>query len=275
MCKFFMVGECTRGEQCKFSHAKSNALSEPAEVPSARTPPTVHGGDDRPSNGVPQVQVTHARDMKFRTSMCKFFQAGLCSRGASCSFAHSPSQLQPEVDITKTRLCFAFVQDGKCAKGSRCTFAHGKQELCPIDRNRRKADNAAAVATAQLEGISLGPSPRELAARSDTDGSFFSGVDGESLFSMFVPPTRKTNDVWTNNSFTTPIDGLRWQEESLTMKKPMTVPSQVGAYGISAAEQGYAFQGPYPPILHQPLHGQHSHSIPRQAQWVGESLTPQ
>jgi len=52
---------------------------------------------------------------------------GTCQFGQNCSFAHSPKELQPAPDLTKTRLCKAFVA-GRC-KDPKCTFAHGEEEL--------------------------------------------------------------------------------------------------------------------------------------------------
>lgn len=63
-----------------------------------------------------------------KTRMCKFFGAGLCKRGASCSFAHSRREVQDRPDLTRTSLCETYLQTGRCDQPN-CKFAHGKQEL--------------------------------------------------------------------------------------------------------------------------------------------------
>merc|ERR1719295_1459236 len=76
-----------------------------------------------------QNQKGDAHRQKFkRTEMCKFYEAGTCTRGSSCNFAHDIDNLRNKPDFSKTRLCKAFMKTGSCAKGSFCSFAHGKDE---------------------------------------------------------------------------------------------------------------------------------------------------
>jgi len=63
-----------------------------------------------------------------RTKLCKFNLLGICTRGASCMFAHGTNDLEEQPDYSKTRLCTDFTF-GKCTNGDNCMFAHGKYDL--------------------------------------------------------------------------------------------------------------------------------------------------
>lgn len=63
------------------------------------------------------------------TKLCKFYLAGVCTRGEDCKFAHGTRDLQVMPDFVKTRLCEAFMMSGSCPDGTSCKFAHGKHEL--------------------------------------------------------------------------------------------------------------------------------------------------
>jgi hypothetical protein len=60
--------------------------------------------------------------------MCKFNILGQCNRGKGCVFAHSPAELQPMPDLSKTKLCKTLLSTGKC-QDPHCTYAHNKEEL--------------------------------------------------------------------------------------------------------------------------------------------------
>eukprot|EP00933_Yihiella_yeosuensis_P065015 TRINITY_DN68615_c0_g1_i1.p1 TRINITY_DN68615_c0_g1~~TRINITY_DN68615_c0_g1_i1.p1 ORF type:complete len:225 (+),score=67.70 TRINITY_DN68615_c0_g1_i1:73-747(+) len=62
-----------------------------------------------------------------KTKMCIHFEKNQCKYGEDCTFAHSEEELQPGLDLKKTRLCKAF-ERGKCNKDN-CPFAHGEDEL--------------------------------------------------------------------------------------------------------------------------------------------------
>jgi hypothetical protein len=64
-----------------------------------------------------------------KTRMCKFQLHGSCTAGASCRFAHQPSELQTQPNLRKTQLCMAFERSGVCRDGQACKYAHGEQEL--------------------------------------------------------------------------------------------------------------------------------------------------
>jgi len=68
-------------------------------------------------------------DFVHRTTMCKFYQTGRCTKGYSCTFAHSEDQLQSQPDLYKTSLCSKFTRKGFCKNGDQCKYAHGTEEL--------------------------------------------------------------------------------------------------------------------------------------------------
>jgi len=65
-----------------------------------------------------------------KTTLCKFFEQGVCSKGGDCTYAHGVEELiapqQPKAH--KTRLC-KFFEQGGCITGDDCTYAHRKDEL--------------------------------------------------------------------------------------------------------------------------------------------------
>eukprot|EP00442_Polarella_glacialis_P011327 CAMPEP_0115152880 /NCGR_PEP_ID=MMETSP0227-20121206/66404_1 /TAXON_ID=89957 /ORGANISM="Polarella glacialis, Strain CCMP 1383" /LENGTH=263 /DNA_ID=CAMNT_0002563533 /DNA_START=62 /DNA_END=853 /DNA_ORIENTATION=- len=115
----------------------------------------------------------------FKSRMCNFFLQGSCTKGAACTFAHNPREMQglggaqqwsPPVQqaqswrapVTqswgapaaapagggfKTRLCNYFLQ-GLCTKGAGCSFAHGPHEL---------SGGAAAMGKGQAKGSWMMP----------------------------------------------------------------------------------------------------------------------
>lgn len=63
------------------------------------------------------------------TSICRFFQRGLCSKGRQCTFAHSEEELAEKPDLTRTALCKKRLA-GECALSQiECYIAHGEAWL--------------------------------------------------------------------------------------------------------------------------------------------------
>lgn len=102
MCKFNLVGMCTKGSQCPFAHVKT----ELRELPDLTC-----------------------------TKLCKtLIQTGLCE-DRNCSYAHSKDELRATSTFHKTKLC-RFSQMGHCALGSKCNFAHSEEEIRPLDTTK-------------------------------------------------------------------------------------------------------------------------------------------
>ncbi|PVU97534.1 hypothetical protein BB561_000494 [Smittium simulii] len=104
----------------------------------------------------------------YKTKLCQMFQStGECRYGNNCTFAHSKSELVPNINNTsnlsqkydprkiinptptfdsnsnfkqnsnrhnihyKTRLCNFFMSNGYCTEGENCNYAHGEADLQP------------------------------------------------------------------------------------------------------------------------------------------------
>ena len=70
------------------------------------------------------------RHVKIRT-MCKYYEAGTCSRNP-CVYAHDQKQIGQRVKDTqglKTTLCRNWGTYGDCKNKDECQFAHGQREL--------------------------------------------------------------------------------------------------------------------------------------------------
>ncbi|CAK8994037.1 unnamed protein product [Durusdinium trenchii] len=102
MCKFYLVGMCTKGSQCPFAHQKT----ELRELPDLTC-----------------------------TKLCKtLIQTGLCE-DSRCAYAHSKDELRATSTFYKTKLC-RFSQMGHCALGLKCNFAHSDEEIRPLDTTK-------------------------------------------------------------------------------------------------------------------------------------------
>lgn len=141
---------------------------------------------------------TASTAMLSKTKMCKFHAAGNCTKGASCSFAHTQSDLQGRPDLQKTNLCLAFQRNGFCREGSACKYAHGQEEL----RLGAPKEQTAAV----TQGVQPGPL--------DSVPTIMHGlpVDAFALASSISVPTSKGIAV---EQFLK--DNNTWGKENLSM----------------------------------------------------------
>jgi TolA-binding protein len=98
MCKFHLIGMCTKGEMCPFAHDKQELKPLP--------------------------------DLTC-TKLCKMLiQQGHCDV-VNCCYAHTKDELRATSTFHKTKLC-RFSQLGHCALGSKCNFAHTSEEMRPL-----------------------------------------------------------------------------------------------------------------------------------------------
>lgn len=64
-----------------------------------------------------------------KTKLCNFHAQNQCKKGASCTFAHSVTELLEQPCLLKTGLCKLY-KKGECPKDSAtCSFAHGGADL--------------------------------------------------------------------------------------------------------------------------------------------------
>jgi hypothetical protein len=146
-----------------------------------------------------------------KTALCKFFAEGTCTKGAACSFAHSPSELMPKPVLTKTRLCKDLLKNGACTNSS-CCFAHEVVEVertnsffrsklcqygasCKVGDNCRYAHSVDELRAPVIRSLSLTSSDFGLDSPDDgfplRKGSSFASTRGSSgaLVALTAAPT--------------------------------------------------------------------------------------
>jgi len=144
LCKFGAIGECMRGEACKFAHTYSELHPASLDLPRQEEPEVSGVGvlseqdTDHLLNGEPQYQ------MKKKREICHRMSKSGCLLGKKCMFAHKESEIGTVElvivdDRVKTRIC-RFWELNKCSYGKFCVNAHGMhevgklkppEELCP------------------------------------------------------------------------------------------------------------------------------------------------
>ena len=65
----------------------------------------------------------------YKTQICPQYPMGTCYKGENCTYAHSETEMRKKPDLSKTKLCEAFMKGGSCINGDKCVFAHGTYEL--------------------------------------------------------------------------------------------------------------------------------------------------
>ncbi|CEL96963.1 unnamed protein product [Vitrella brassicaformis CCMP3155] len=88
------------------------------------TPPAQHSQQQQQQQDAHQAKQI---DQFWKTKLCIPFQKGRCKRGAQCCYAHGEAELNPAVNLQKTKMCERFLK-GFC-RNANCTFAHGEHEL--------------------------------------------------------------------------------------------------------------------------------------------------
>ncbi|GMI21996.1 hypothetical protein TeGR_g13735 [Tetraparma gracilis] len=107
-CYAFQKGECTRGDQCRFSHDGEAS-----------------GGGARPSFGADRPK-----------GVCYAWGRGDCSRGSECRFEHQ-GEAGAAPSERPSRVCFAW-GNGSCSRGDECRFTHeGESGATPSERPAR------------------------------------------------------------------------------------------------------------------------------------------
>ena len=98
LCKYFELGHCTRGDECTYAHGIEELQTREA----LKRSDELFDFDD--PNNSPKfwnffgklLKSNSAQAGTYKTVLCKFFEAGSCSRGASCTFAHGDGDLLAE-----------------------------------------------------------------------------------------------------------------------------------------------------------------------------------
>mmetsp|Transcript_41899 Transcript_41899/g.76132 ORF Transcript_41899/g.76132 Transcript_41899/m.76132 type:complete len:479 (-) Transcript_41899:77-1513(-) len=107
MCKFHLMGKCTKGDDCLFAHEKTEM---------------------RP---LPDLTCT---------KLCKaLIQTGVCTL-PDCKYAHNKEELRSTSSFHKTKMC-RFALMGHCALGDKCNFAHTSEEIRELDPDELLEDD--------------------------------------------------------------------------------------------------------------------------------------
>jgi len=104
-----------------------NKDPSPSGPNQGREPMTTRRNHRRSVTQVP-VPTEPSGDIFVKTKMCRFHLLGICSKGASCPFAHESTEMNPLPDLSKTKLCKTLINTGVCEDVD-CTYAHNREEL--------------------------------------------------------------------------------------------------------------------------------------------------
>ena len=61
--------------------------------------------------------------IRYKTEICKNWEAGFCEFGEKCAFAHGRQEIR-EKSSYKTKKCKQFFENGYCMFGNKCIFQH-------------------------------------------------------------------------------------------------------------------------------------------------------
>eukprot|EP00930_Biecheleria_cincta_P066446 TRINITY_DN5257_c0_g1_i2.p1 TRINITY_DN5257_c0_g1~~TRINITY_DN5257_c0_g1_i2.p1 ORF type:complete len:925 (-),score=197.09 TRINITY_DN5257_c0_g1_i2:447-3221(-) len=150
------------------------------------------------------IRRRHALQL-FKTDMCKFYQAGRCDKGESCSYAHLSDEVRSKPDLTRTSMCRKFAKEGVCTNAS-CRFAHTESDLrathgffkmkmcvfaqsgrCKHGRNCRFAHSADELRPAKPAEQAAFPAVPAVASKKESRVDSLEGANGSYMFSMALP----------------------------------------------------------------------------------------
>mmetsp|Transcript_34321 Transcript_34321/g.80297 ORF Transcript_34321/g.80297 Transcript_34321/m.80297 type:complete len:624 (-) Transcript_34321:104-1975(-) len=96
LCKFHLIGACTRGSDCKFAHSKNELLPQPDLTCTKLCKAILETGEctDPECSFAHRIEELRPTSAFFRTKMCQFHLLGHCRLGSQCNFAHSPEELR-------------------------------------------------------------------------------------------------------------------------------------------------------------------------------------
>ncbi|KAF4693114.1 hypothetical protein FOZ60_011898 [Perkinsus olseni] len=88
-----------RSRSSSHSRRRSKSSSRPSVSHSGDVPPVNGGASPPPFPGFipPTAPVPPGHGAFYKTRLCPLFQSGACPRGQSCSYAHGPQELRPNV----------------------------------------------------------------------------------------------------------------------------------------------------------------------------------
>jgi hypothetical protein len=111
VCQHHLKGKCTRGDKCRFSHAKPEPIA-PSPSPAGEA---------------------KAGNMK----ICEHFLNNKCTRGEKCRFSHAVPKKEKPMKQKKSKATCNHYINGSCTRGDQCRFVHPEgQEGSSSNRKR-------------------------------------------------------------------------------------------------------------------------------------------
>lgn len=91
------------------------------------TMPSIYITPSKPTKNTSPLSNEQDFRVKYKTEVCRNWEAGFCEFGERCAFAHGYQELRQKQFLTnnyKTKPCKQFFELGYCMYGSRCQFKH-------------------------------------------------------------------------------------------------------------------------------------------------------
>eukprot|EP00929_Paragymnodinium_shiwhaense_P082640 TRINITY_DN43666_c0_g1_i1.p1 TRINITY_DN43666_c0_g1~~TRINITY_DN43666_c0_g1_i1.p1 ORF type:complete len:499 (+),score=110.74 TRINITY_DN43666_c0_g1_i1:102-1499(+) len=145
----------------------------------------------KPAHGVLGDTAAHdaeepVQDIFAKTKLCKFYQHNACTKGSSCAFAHSKTELRPLPDLHCTKLCKRLMNNGVCDDPI-CTYAHRRHELRGPGKDFRREEFPKAAGSEIKNGGETKSVASDKAQKSN------------SVQMAVVAPVPPRIDVWWSN----------------------------------------------------------------------------
>mmetsp|Transcript_52264 Transcript_52264/g.122349 ORF Transcript_52264/g.122349 Transcript_52264/m.122349 type:complete len:643 (-) Transcript_52264:178-2106(-) len=101
LCKFNLIGACTRGSDCKFAHSEIELLPQPDLTCTKLCKAILETGEctDPMCSFAHRIEELRPTSAFFRTKMCQFHLLGHCRLGSQCNFAHSTEELREHLGV--------------------------------------------------------------------------------------------------------------------------------------------------------------------------------
>ena len=135
LCKFNVMGFCTKGRTCNFAHGASELANMTPPTPLSSTAnvgmqTATSGCTSLPWDSDARAAVFPVMPKKkfHKTKICSFFVAGCCKKGSRCNFAHCTNELQPPPEFDYAKIYKVLPVSGSCRDPS-CLFAHSIEDL--------------------------------------------------------------------------------------------------------------------------------------------------
>lgn len=142
VCYDFTVGDCTRGDGCKFVHPETCFDASVGKCDRGDRCRFLHQGPHNRKEARGGAPRGGARERRDATPLraCFDFTQDRCTRGDSCKFSHGEAEDERQVDIIpeidEGETCYDF-SVGKCTRGSGCRFIHdADKEHVPRSKKR-------------------------------------------------------------------------------------------------------------------------------------------